>query len=119
MEQIYERCCALDVGQASVVACVRVPDREGKRSELRGCFSTVTSELLALRDWLQGLGVTHVAMEATGVYWHGLDHYEGRSYRGFHHQRSSLARPPSSRSNGRRSRTTRRPTRRTGATTQY
>ena len=167
MEQIYERCCALDVGQASVVACVRVPDREGKRSELRGCFSTVTSELLALRDWLQGLGVTHVAMEATGVYWkpvwyvledefelilchaahvknvpgrktdasdaqwlcqlldrqlkgeHGLDHYEGRSYRGFHHQRSSPARPPSSRSNGRRSRTTRRPTRRTGATTQY
>ena len=69
MEQIYERCCALDVHKASVSACVRVPDREGKRSELRGCFSTVTGELLALRDWLQGLGVTHVAMEATGVYW--------------------------------------------------
>src|SRR5919197_5376987 len=69
MEQIYERCCALDVHKASVSACVRVPDREGKRSELRGCFSTGTGELLALRDWLQGLGVTHVAMEATGVYW--------------------------------------------------
>jgi transposase len=69
MEQIYERCCALDVHKASVSACVRVPDREGKRSELRARFSTVTGELLALRDWLQGLGVTHVAMEATGVYW--------------------------------------------------
>ena len=39
------------------------------RSELRAEFSTMTGELLALRDWLMGLGVTHVAMEATGVYW--------------------------------------------------
>jgi transposase len=69
MEQIYERCCALDVHKATVTACVRVADRSGRRSEVRGRFSTVTSELLALRDWLQGLGVTHVAMEATGVYW--------------------------------------------------
>lgn len=69
MEQIYARCCALDVHQKSVSACVRVPNRRGGRDELRGHFSTVTSELLALRDWLQGLGVTHVAMEATGVYW--------------------------------------------------
>ena len=69
MEQIYERCCALDVHQKSVSACVHVPNRSGGRDELRGHFATVTSELLALRDWLQGLGVTHVAMEATGVYW--------------------------------------------------
>src|SRR5918996_6625003 len=74
MEQIYERCCALDVHKASVSACVRVPDRNGGRAELRGHFSTVTSELLALRDWLQGLGVTHVAMEATGVYWKPVWH---------------------------------------------
>jgi transposase len=52
-----------------VTACVHVPDRQGRRSELRAEFSTVTSELLALRDWPKGLGVTHVAMEATGVYW--------------------------------------------------
>lgn len=69
MEQIYERCCALDVHKASVSACVHVPDRDGGRAELRGRFSTVTSDLLALRDWLQELGVTQVAMEATGVYW--------------------------------------------------
>jgi transposase len=69
MEQLYERCCALDVHKATVSACVRVPDRSGARTELKGRFSTMTSELLALRDWLQGLGVTHVAMEATGVYW--------------------------------------------------
>jgi transposase len=69
MEQIYERCCALDVHKATVSACVRVPDRSGARTELKARFSTMTSDLLALRDWLQGLGVTHVAMEATGVYW--------------------------------------------------
>jgi transposase len=68
MERL-ERCCALDVHKASVTACVRVPDRHGNRVELVERFSTMTVDLLALRDWLQGLGVTHVAMEATGVYW--------------------------------------------------
>jgi transposase len=29
----------------------------------------MTDELLALRDWLRELGVTHVAMESSGVYW--------------------------------------------------
>jgi transposase len=69
VERILERCCALDVHKRQVTACVHVPDQEGRRSELRAEFSTVTGELLALRDWLQGLGVSHVAMEATGVYW--------------------------------------------------
>jgi hypothetical protein len=44
MEEIYERCCALDVHHASVSACVCAPDRSGKRSELRGRFSTMTSD---------------------------------------------------------------------------
>jgi transposase len=69
MERLLERCCALDVHKASVTACARVPDREGNRVELVARFSTMTADLLALRDWLQGLGVTQVAMEATGVYW--------------------------------------------------
>jgi transposase len=69
MERVYERCAALDVHKAQVTACVHVPDRQGKRAELCAEFSTMTAELLALRDWLKGLGVTHVAMEATGVYW--------------------------------------------------
>jgi transposase len=69
VERILERCCALDVHKRRVTACVHVPDAEGRRSELRAEFSTMTGELLALRDWLKGLGVSHVAMEATGVYW--------------------------------------------------
>jgi len=69
MERVYERCCALDVHKAQVTACVHVPDQVGERAELRAEFQTMTADLLALRDWLLGLGVTHVAMEATGVYW--------------------------------------------------
>lgn len=74
MERLLERCCALDVHKASVTACVRLPDRRGNRVELVESFSTMTESLLALRDWLQGLGVSHVAMEATGVYWKPVWH---------------------------------------------
>jgi transposase len=69
MEKILERCAALDVHKRQLTACARVPDRKGGRGELRAEFETMTPDLLALRDWLKGLGVTHVAMEATGVYW--------------------------------------------------
>ena len=69
MERVYERCAGLDVHKAQVTVCVHVPDQAGVRSELRAEFATMTGDLLGLRDWLKGLGVTHVAMEATGVYW--------------------------------------------------
>jgi transposase len=69
MEQVYERCAALDVHKAQVTVCAHVPDQAGERAELRAEFATMTGDLLGLRDWLKGLGVTHVAMEATGVYW--------------------------------------------------
>jgi transposase len=69
MKRLLERCCALDVHKASVTACVRLPGRGGGRREHVAVFSTMTPDLLALRDWLAGFGVSHVAMEATGVYW--------------------------------------------------
>lgn len=69
MEVLYERCCGLDVHQATVVACVRRPGaRRGRASEVR-TFGTTTAELLALGDWLTEQGVMQVAMESTGVYW--------------------------------------------------
>jgi len=74
MELVYERCCALDVHKRQVTACVHVPDRQGKRTELRAEFQTMTPDLLAMRDWLKGLGVSCVAMEATGVYWKPVYH---------------------------------------------
>jgi transposase len=69
MEAIVERCCGLDVHQATVVACVPCGDVKGKpRKEIR-TFGTSTPELLTLREWLTAAGVTHVGMESTGVYW--------------------------------------------------
>jgi transposase len=66
---IFERCCGIDVHKASVVACALVStDDRPVRKEVR-TFGTTTEAVLALADWLTGLGVTHVALEATGVYW--------------------------------------------------
>ena len=69
MEAIVECCAGLDVHQASVVACVLI-GRPGCKphKEIRS-FATLTSSLETLRDWLKELGVTHVGMESTGVYW--------------------------------------------------
>ena len=69
MERVIERCCGLDGHKKTVVACVRVPGRTSAREQQVRTFGTTTAGLLALRDWLGGYGVTHVAMESTGVYW--------------------------------------------------
>ena len=69
MDAIIERCAGLDVHQATVVACVLIGEAGRKpRKEIR-TFSTLTRDLEALRDWLKKLGVTHVGMESTGIYW--------------------------------------------------
>jgi transposase len=70
-EQIIERVAALDIGKAEVVCCVRVPGqgpRARRMQEVR-TYTTMTRSLLAMSDWLAGLGVTRVVMEATGDYW--------------------------------------------------
>jgi transposase len=69
MERVIERGCGLDVHKKTVTACIRVPGSGGKREQHIHTFGTTTAELLALRDWLEASGVTHVAMESTGVYW--------------------------------------------------
>lgn len=69
METIVERCCGLDVHQASVVACLLVGSPGKKTKKDVRTFGTKTRELLQLRDWLLQAGCTHVAMEATGIYW--------------------------------------------------
>jgi transposase len=69
MELLVARGAGLDVHQATVVATVRVPDDQGGRRSVTETFGTMTPDLLALRGWLQAYGVTHVALESTGVYW--------------------------------------------------
>ena len=70
MDVMIERCAGLDVHKKTVVACVRTPGREvaGRHKAVR-TFATTLAGLEALREWLRGNGVTHVAMESTGVYW--------------------------------------------------
>lgn len=69
MDVVYERCCGLDVHKQTVVACViHSGPGAAAQKEVRS-FGTMTPDLLALGDWLAVCGVTHVAMESTGVYW--------------------------------------------------
>lgn len=69
MRIIYKRCCGLDVHKKVIVACLLLLEPDGElRKEIRK-FGTMTEDLLALLDWLQQAGCTHVAMESTGVYW--------------------------------------------------
>jgi len=68
VKRIVERPGALDVHKAVVTACVRVWEGRELTEHLTE-FQTTVQGLLALRDWLEALGVTQVAMEATGVYW--------------------------------------------------
>lgn len=68
MEVIYKHCCGLDVHKETVVACVIIREGDKAKKEVR-TFRTMTSDLLVLHDWLSAHGVTHVAMESTGIYW--------------------------------------------------
>jgi len=69
METIVERCCGLDVHQATIVACLLVGRASEKPRKQVKTFRAMTQDLLALRDWLLSEGCTHVGMESTGVYW--------------------------------------------------
>jgi transposase len=72
MEVLYPRCAGLDVHKDTVVAAVRCIS-EPRHHEVRS-FATTTTGLCALAEWLTSHGCTHVAMEATGVYWKPVWH---------------------------------------------
>lgn len=65
MKVVHEICCGIDVHAKMLVACLILANGE---KETR-TFSTMTDDLLRLRDWLVAAGCTHVAIESTGVYW--------------------------------------------------
>jgi transposase len=51
------------------VVTVLLSHEAGQTGKETRTFGTMTADLLALAEWLEALGVTHVAMESTGVYW--------------------------------------------------
>jgi len=73
MKTLHRRCAGLDVHKKEVVACLRLVIRDKVSYEVRR-FPTTTRGLLELADWLEQAGCTHVAMEATGVYWKPVWH---------------------------------------------
>jgi transposase len=75
VEIVYERVAAIDVGKKIVAVAVRTPgERAGKRRVQVRKFSTYYRTLSEMVAWLVGEGVTHVTMEATGVYWRPVFH---------------------------------------------
>lgn len=73
MKVLHALCAGLDVHKKVVVACARL-QRRGKVQHEQRRFDTTTKGLLELQAWLTELGCTHVAMEATGVYWKPVWH---------------------------------------------
>lgn len=69
MERILKRCAGIDVHSKLIVVCVLRLLGNGQLENIKREFRTMTRDLLALGDWLEQLGVTHVAMESTGVFW--------------------------------------------------
>ncbi len=69
MQVLYERCAAIDAGKKEIAVCVRTPGDEpgGRRSQVRK-YKTFYGVLKEMCAWLAGCGVTHVAIEATGIY---------------------------------------------------
>lgn len=73
MQVMHSRCAGLDVHPRSVSATVRIAD--GRQVTFhRATYGTTTTDVLALGDWMESFGVTHVAMESTGVYWRPIWH---------------------------------------------
>ena len=66
---LYAGCAGLDVHKVTVVACLLLTAPSGKVNRQVRTFATTTAGLLALAEWLGSQGVTHVAMESTGIYW--------------------------------------------------
>ena len=64
-EQIIERGCGIDIHKKVLVATIR---GTGIKEETRS-FDGFTGSIEEMRDWLKENGITHVAMESTGVYW--------------------------------------------------
>jgi transposase len=75
VEVVYERVAAIDVGKKIIAVAVRTPgeDPGTRRQQLRK-FTTFHQTLIDMVAWLTGEGVTHVSMEATGIYWKPVFH---------------------------------------------
>jgi hypothetical protein len=69
MDVMYPQCRGLDVHKKTVTACLITSMAGAEPMQEIRTFGTMTAGLLALADWLQEAGCTHVVMESTGIHW--------------------------------------------------
>jgi len=75
VEIVYERVAGIDVGKKIIAVAVRTPgERPGKRRQQLRKYNTFHQTLTQMVAWLVAEGVTHVTMEATGIYWRPIFH---------------------------------------------
>lgn len=69
LDVMFTHCAGLDVHKKSVTACVLIPDKKRKVRRRVKTYGTTTKSLQGMKSWLLEMGVTHAAMESTGIYW--------------------------------------------------
>jgi transposase len=76
VEIVYQRVAGIDVGKKEIAVSVRTPGNGAgaARVEVTRKFKTFYPVLAVMAAWLAERGVTHVAMESTGVYWRPVFH---------------------------------------------
>jgi hypothetical protein len=79
MNVVHASCAGIDIGKRSVTICAITTGPRGDPVKETRTFGTVTRDLLALADWLDGIGVRAVAMEATGSYWKPIHNLSSRT----------------------------------------
>src|SRR5262245_46094249 len=79
MKTLHKRCAGVDVHKTEVMVCLRLVTHGKVEREVRR-FPTTTHGLLELAEWLESVRCTHVAMEATGVYWKPVWHISRRAF---------------------------------------
>jgi len=75
MDIVHPRVAGIDVHKKVIWVAVRLPgDQPGGRAVTVRRFATFWRQLQKMAAWLAELGVSHVAMESTGVYWWPVYH---------------------------------------------
>jgi transposase len=74
MEVLYPRWSGVDVHKRFVVACLSIVQANGQRRKEVRQFSTMTADILVLKEWLKASGCRQIAMESTGVFWNPIFH---------------------------------------------
>lgn len=70
METLLNHCAGMDVHQETIVVCTLVSDEpEAEVLSETKTFGTTTRQLFDMLTWLESKGITHIAMESTGIYW--------------------------------------------------